>query len=94
MEELNFSVHTRFEPDKKLKITYDKEADALYFKLTDNKIIESEEISENVVVDYDSDNNVVGIEVIYFVSKHRSDFFPVFKQVEQSVWGIESLASC
>ena len=76
-----------------MKITYDKEADALYIKLTDKKIVESEEIAENIVIDFDEDNNVVGIEVIYFVSKHKQDFYPVFKQVEQSVWGLETLAT-
>lgn len=29
-----------------MKITYDKKADALYMKLTDKKIVESEEIAE------------------------------------------------
>lgn len=76
-----------------MKITYDKEADALYIKLTDKKIVESEEVEENVVIDYDGENNVVGIEMIYFVSKHKQDFFPVFKQVEQSVWGLEALTT-
>ena len=73
-----------------MKITYDKEADALYIKLTDKQIVESEEVEENVVVDFDADNNIVGIEVTYFVSKYKQDFFPVFKQVEQSVWGLEN----
>ena len=76
-----------------MKITYDKEADALYIKLTDNKIVESEEIAENVVIDFDAENNIVGIEMVYFVTKHKKDLFPVFKQVEQSVWGLENLAS-
>lgn len=76
-----------------MKITYDKEADALYIKLTDKKIVESEEIAENVVIDYDTENNIVGIEMVYFVSKHKKDFFPVFKQVEQSVWGLENIAT-
>lgn len=73
-----------------MKITYDNEVDALYIKLTDKQIVESEEVEENVVVDFDADNNIVGIEVLYFVRKHKQDFFPVFKQVEQSVWGIEN----
>lgn len=76
-----------------MKITYDKEADALYMKLTDKNIVESEEIAENIVIDLDSDNNVVGIEVTYFVSKYKQDFFPVFKQVEQSVWEIDTLST-
>lgn len=70
-----------------MKITYDKEADALYIKLTEKSIVESEEISDNIVVDFDAENNIVGIEILYFVDKHKKDFFPVFKEVEKVVWG-------
>ena len=76
-----------------MKITYDKEADALYIRLTDNKIISTEEIAESINVDLDDENKIVGIEVLYFVQKHKQDFFPVFKQVEQSVWKLEELAT-
>jgi uncharacterized protein YuzE len=43
----------------------DKEADALYLRLDDSKIIESEEIAPGVIVDYDRKNAVVGVEVLY-----------------------------
>jgi uncharacterized protein YuzE len=74
-----------------MKITYDKEADALYIKLSEKKILKSDEIEENIIVDLDNENKIVGIEVLYFVQKHKQDFFPVFKQVEQSVWKLEEL---
>ncbi len=74
-----------------MKITFDKDADALYFKLTDKNITETEEIEENIIVDYDTDKNIVGIEVLYFVEKHRKDFVSVFKQVVQSVLKMEEL---
>ena len=73
-----------------MNINYDKEADALYIKLTNNQINQSKEIADNIVVDFDEHNNVVGVEVLYFVSKHKQEFFPVFKQVEEAVWGIKS----
>lgn len=76
-----------------MKITYDKEADALYIKVTDKNIVESEEIAENIVIDFDAENNIVGLEVVYFVAKHKKDFFPVFKKVEQSVWELDNLAT-
>ncbi len=76
-----------------MKITYDKEVDALYIKLTDKKIVSTEEIAESINVDLDDGNKIVGIEVLYFIQKHKQDFFPVFKQVEQSVWKIEELAT-
>jgi uncharacterized protein YuzE len=43
----------------------DEEADALYLRLDDSKIIESEEIAPGVVVDYNRKNAVVGVEVLH-----------------------------
>ncbi len=43
----------------------DKQADALYLRLDDSKIIESEEIAPGVIVDYNRKNAVVGVEVLH-----------------------------
>jgi uncharacterized protein YuzE len=69
-----------------MKITYDKQADVLYIKFSDEKIAESEEKEQNVVVDFDHENNIVGIEISYFIKKYRKDVFPAFKEVEKAVW--------
>lgn len=69
-----------------MKITYDKEADVLYIKLKGNQITESEETEKDVVIDFDKNNGVVGIEIRSFVKYHKKDFFPVFKDVEKVVW--------
>lgn len=47
-----------------MKPHLDKSADALYIRLDDSAIVESEEISPGVVVDYNESNDVVGIEVL------------------------------
>ena len=48
-----------------MKISYDKTANALYFKILENvKIVESEEVRDGVVLDLDANNNVVGIEIL------------------------------
>ena len=54
-----------------MKIEYDPKADALYGRLSDQSIIESEQIKPGIVLDYDDAGNVVGIEVLR-VSKHDS----------------------
>ena len=69
-----------------MNITYDKEADALYIKLSDNKIAVSEEKENSIIFDYDDDNNIAGIEILYFLKKHKQSIFPVFKDVEKAVW--------
>ena len=47
-----------------MRLHVDKEADALYLRLDDSKIIESEEVSPGVVLDFNEHNQVVGIEVL------------------------------
>jgi uncharacterized protein YuzE len=43
----------------------DKQTDALYLRLGDSKIVESEEIAPGVIVDYNRKNAVVGVEVLH-----------------------------
>ncbi len=54
-----------------MKLHVDQEADALYLKLDDSKIIESEEVSPGIVLDYDEHNQVVGIEVLHLSLRTR-----------------------
>jgi len=48
-----------------MKLHIDNEADALYLRLDDSKIIESEEVSPGVVLDFNEQNQVVGIEMLH-----------------------------
>jgi uncharacterized protein YuzE len=45
-------------------ITYDPDADAAYVTLSDAAVQDSAEVSPGVVLDYDSDGRVVGIELL------------------------------
>lgn len=47
-----------------MKIKMDKEADVLYFRFDESRIVESEEIKPGVVLDYDDSDRVVGIEFL------------------------------
>ncbi len=55
-----------------MRFNYDPAVDALYVRLTDKKIIESEEIKPGIVLDYDEAGNVTGIEVLN-ASKHNTE---------------------
>ena len=48
-----------------MKMQVDKQADALYFRLDDSPIVDSQEVSPGVVLDYSASNEVVGIEMLY-----------------------------
>ncbi len=47
-----------------MKLRIDRDADALYLRLADTKIIESEQVGPGVIVDFDAKNRVVGVEVL------------------------------
>lgn len=47
-----------------MKLKIDEQADALYLRLDDSKIVESEEVSPGVVLDYNEANQVVGVELL------------------------------
>lgn len=47
-----------------MKLKIDKENDAHYFRLDENAIVESEEVQPGVILDFDKDNQVVGIEIL------------------------------
>ncbi len=47
-----------------MKVTIDKEADAVYMRLSDATIKDSEEIKPGVILDYDDENNLIGIEIL------------------------------
>jgi len=47
-----------------MRIKMDKTSDALYFRLDESKIMESEEVRPGVILDFDEHENVVGIEFL------------------------------
>ncbi|NCR40962.1 MAG: DUF2283 domain-containing protein [Microcystis aeruginosa W13-11] len=46
-----------------MKINYYPETDSLYIHLTDKPSVDSQEISEGVVADYDELGNLVGLDI-------------------------------
>ena len=46
-----------------MKLNYYPMTDSLYIDLSDKPSVESKEISEGVVLDYDSEGNLVGIDI-------------------------------
>ncbi|MDQ3774619.1 MAG: DUF2283 domain-containing protein [Gammaproteobacteria bacterium] len=46
-----------------MKLNYYADTDSLYIDLSEQPSVESREISEGVVVDYDANGNLVGIDI-------------------------------
>lgn len=55
-----------------MKLHVDKEADALYLRLDTSPIVESEEVSPGVVLDYNESNDVVGVEILHLSKRSAS----------------------
>jgi uncharacterized protein YuzE len=46
-----------------MKLAYHSDTDSLYIDLLDRPSAESREVSEGVVLDYDTEGNLVGIDI-------------------------------
>jgi uncharacterized protein YuzE len=46
-----------------MKISYDKATDSLYIHLADRASVDSDEVKDGVVLDFDANGSLVGIDV-------------------------------
>jgi len=47
-----------------MRLKMDHKNDVLYFRIDESAIVDSEEIKPGVILDYDANDNVVGIEIM------------------------------
>ena len=47
-----------------MKVHFDQDSDAVYFKLDDSVITDSEEVKPGLILDFNEQNQVVGIEIL------------------------------
>jgi len=47
-----------------MKTIYDPEADALYVRFADTPVVESEEVADGVVIDFDAEGRIVAFEFL------------------------------
>lgn len=52
-----------------MKGHYDKDIDALALRWSDARIEESDEVEPGVILDYDAEGNVVGVEILEATKK-------------------------
>jgi len=64
-----------------LKIKIDRKADALYFALDDSPVMESDEVSPGIIIDYNEQNEIVGIEILH-LSKRSPRLKPTALEFE------------
>ncbi len=47
-----------------MRVHFDEKADAIYIRLDESKIIESQEVEAGVILDFNEHNQVVGVEIL------------------------------
>ena len=65
-----------------MKVHFDEKANAVYVRLDDSPIVDSKEVHPGIMLDFNSANQVVGIEIL-----RVSDHVPVasLKQIQFGV---------
>jgi len=61
-----------------MRVRVDHGADAIYVNLTDRAIKDSAEVADGIVVDYDAEGRIVGVEILD--ASKRTDDPDVLKQ--------------
>ena len=62
-----------------MRLKIDKENDALYLRLDESSIVDSEEVQPGVILDFNADGNVVGIELLNLSTRMSADQLKVFQ---------------
>jgi uncharacterized protein YuzE len=68
-----------------MKITYDKEVDALYIRFKETTVT-TKHVDAGVAIDYDADGNIAGIEILD--AKRRINDSSIFRSVTLEEIGI------
>ena len=61
-----------------MRVRVDHGADAIYVNLTDRAIKDSAEVADGIIVDYDAEGRIVGVEILD--ASKRTDDPEVLKQ--------------
>lgn len=69
-----------------MKITFDKEADAVYIKFSDGKFSSNKIMDEDTILDLDERGNILGIEIINASKRVPKDFLSNVKVENLVSW--------
>ena len=56
-----------------MRIKVDRDGDALYFRFDESKIVESEEVRPGVILDFDAEGRVIGLELLGLAKRISPD---------------------
>jgi uncharacterized protein YuzE len=62
-----------------MRLKIDNENDALYFRLDESSIVESEEVQPGVILDLNADGKVVGVEILNLSTRIKPEQLKVLQ---------------
>lgn len=68
--------------ENQMKVEYDREADILYIKFKESRIVDTRMLSEDVYADIGEDGNFVGIEIW---KASQNAILPISKNIAEEV---------
>lgn len=66
-----------------MRLKVDKDNDSLYFRLDEESIVESEEVEPGVILDFNAEGKVVGVELLNLSTRIKPDQLKVFQYVTE-----------
>jgi uncharacterized protein YuzE len=63
-----------------LRVRYDADVDAVYIRMSEADILESEEMQPGVIVDLDADGKIVALEFLNATDRFSPEVIRSFKQ--------------
>jgi uncharacterized protein YuzE len=68
-----------------MEFSFDKIANALYLRFSNEEIQESDEIAKGIIVDYGKNEQLVGVEILNFTDRNLNLNDLVQKDVEEII---------
>lgn len=56
-----------------MKFSYDKKIDALYIRFNEKPVIDSDQVSDNIIIDYDKSGRIIALEILDASRKMAKD---------------------
>ena len=57
-----------------MRFSYDKKADALYMRFNEKPVFDSDQVADNLIIDYDRSGRIIALEVLDASKKMAKDF--------------------
>ncbi len=52
-----------------MQLSFDKVANALYLQFSHEKVKDSEEVNEGIIIDYGENDSIIGIEILNYTER-------------------------